>query len=334
MWPKLTEENFLDVFLAYVSDNYVHHISEIENTCPYDLNLGHDDKVWQQVLVWYSCERKDHNGMTILDKFVNNFVDDERFRKKLLQIKDITYDKFLIRKSPDERNIILATSISDGREYAIEIMGTMQHVYTKDRSFEGRIHPWHNDGTYRTLGLLKVMMGEAEQLEKQGVLTLKNTRKLRWMLFGRYQDQAESIAISSKPKSTTLLKQFPRGWINAICISLKINKKLVKKEKIKKIAEVLTTPSSLKFIVDGLSENQKLALKLTLEKDGTIKHSILCKRVGEDDTDWYWDDVPSSVVGELRRLGLLIVGKKIIKNRNYKVAVIPSDVATQLTRYL
>ena len=38
-----------------------------------------------------------------------------------------------------------------------------------------------------------------------------------------YQKRAESITISSNPKSTTLLKNFPAEWVNAICTSLKIN---------------------------------------------------------------------------------------------------------------
>ena len=47
-----------------------------------------------------------------------------------------------------------------------------------------------------------------------------------------------------------------------------------------------------------------------------------------------WEEESDSVVGSLRRLGLLMVGKKRINNREYKVAVIPIDVAVQLTHYL
>ncbi|MCY4491651.1 MAG: hypothetical protein OXC46_09375 [Thaumarchaeota archaeon] len=47
-----------------------------------------------------------------------------------------------------------------------------------------------------------------------------------------------------------------------------------------------------------------------------------------------WEYESNSVVGSLRRLGLLMVGKKRIKNKEYKVAAIPIDVASQLVHYL
>ena len=334
MRPKITEENFQEFFWDYITQNYGHLISDYRNECPYNLDLDNAEMEWKQILTWFSYDRKDHNGITLLDKFVDQYIDDKRLATKILQMTSLFFDTFLITRSADANNIMMLRSITNRKKYAVETVGLNNDIYQKDRYFMGRIHPWHEDGTHKIIGIASVSQGNDDELARKGFITPRLAEQIFKNLEGDSQKRAESIPISSHLKSATLLKNFPAEWINVICISLKINSKLRKREKIKKIAKVLTTPSSLKFLVDGLSEEQKTALKLTLEKGGAIKHSILCKRVGPDDTSLNWEEESDSVVGSLRRLGLLMVGKKIIKNRNYKVAVIPSDVAAQLTRYL
>ena len=233
MRPKITEENFLEFFWEYVIKNYGQLALNYRDECPYNLDLGNDEMDWKQILTWFSLDRKDHNGMTLLDKFVDLYIDDKRLGTKILQMKSLFYDTFLITRSVDANNIMMLKSTTNGKEYAVEAVGTIIHAYQKGRHFLGRIHPWHEDGTYRLTGIVCVKLSQEDELESKGFITPRIAEQIFQSFQNDYQDRAESITISSSPKSTTLLKNFPAEWVNAICISLKINSELRKKEKIK-----------------------------------------------------------------------------------------------------
>ncbi len=97
---------------------------------------------------------------------------------------------------------------------------------------------------------------------------------------------------------------------------------------------VLTTKNLLEHVVTSLSEHDRIALRFVLKKGGIVKYANLCRRVGRDDTQLSWKEKPTSAVGRLRRHGLLVVGKKRIMTKTYKVAIIPADIVTVLESYM
>lgn len=324
--PRITEENFLDLFGQYIGWKYGPTILDFYSACPYDLDFDDEELVYKQVMTWFAYERKNAFGRTLVDEFVDEFVYDERLGSKILQMKSLVHDTFLIQRSADARNIILVTAESSGRTFEVEVMGNSPDVYKEGRAFTGRIHPWHEDGTYRMTGITKILISDEELFGRHGIITPEMTM-LHKKILQELQERAESITVSTKPKAITLLRKLPIEWVDGICDSLNVDMWCLKKEKVMRIASALTSRNFLKQIVAGLSEDERIALRFVLKKGGSAKYSDLCRRVGRDDTEWSWVEKSASTVGRLRRHGLLVVGKKRIMTRTYKVAAIPADVA-------
>lgn len=297
------------------------------NECPYDLDLDNDELAYKQVLTWFAYDRKNAFGKTIIDEFVNKFVDDKKLRSKILQMKNLTYDTFFIQRSADARNMIRVVAESSGKIFEVEIMGNNPDVYKEGRIFTGRIHPWHEDGTYRVTGITKILVSDEDLFRQHDT---HDVDLIFQKMERQFQEKAESITISTTPKAATLLRQLPIEWVDRICDSLYLDMWCVKKEKIKMIVSILTSKNLLEQVVAGLSEDERIALRFVLKKGGSVKHADLCRRVGRDDTQWSWSEKSFSTVGRLRRHGLLVVGKKRIMTKTYKVAAIPADVAMVL----
>ena len=105
--------------------------------------------------------------MTILDKFVDQYVDDKRLATKILQMTSLFFDTFLITRSANANNIMMLRSITNRKEYAVETVGLNNHIYQKDRYFMGRIHPWREDGTHKIIGIASVSQDRNEELERE-----------------------------------------------------------------------------------------------------------------------------------------------------------------------
>ena len=83
----------------YVNTLYRDVIPHYYDKCPYDMDLDDDDQRYAQTATWFLYERKNHAGKTILDEFVDKFVDDKKLGTKILQMKNPIHDTFLIEKT-------------------------------------------------------------------------------------------------------------------------------------------------------------------------------------------------------------------------------------------
>ncbi|MFN3654226.1 MAG: hypothetical protein ACK4TO_02735 [Candidatus Nitrosotenuis sp.] len=66
--------------------------------------------MYKQILRWFILERKNSSGKTVLDEFVDEFVDDPGLGTKMLQLKNLVHNTFFILKGPDASNRILVES--------------------------------------------------------------------------------------------------------------------------------------------------------------------------------------------------------------------------------
>lgn len=333
MHPRITEDNFPEMLGDYAKWKYGDRVYDYYDACPYDLDFDSDDLVYKQIMTWLAYEKKDSSGRSLIDELVDNFVDDHRLGLKILHAQDLVHDTFFIQRSADHNKRMRVQALSSGKTFEVEVFGRHPENYVAGASFSGMIHPWYDDGTYRTTGIAKLMIDRKEP--GGNLVPPLVTPDMFWKKFAQdFQKKAESITISAMPMARTLLRQFPAEWVDGICDSLDMDSRDTKKRKVERIASALTSPDSLERIVGCLSGSEKTALMHVLKKDGCAKYSDLCRRAGADDTKWWWDKRPTSAVGVLRRHGLLVVGKKRIMTRTYKVAAIPADVAVVLRRFL
>jgi hypothetical protein len=146
----------------------------------------------------------------------------------------------------------------------------------------------------------------------------------------RYVKDVESIIISKRSTLHGMLNKLPYVWIDGICTSLLLNRRGKKKEKVKRIVEILVNSQHLNELVNSFPKDSQNALLLIKEKGGVVKYRELVNRYS-DDTKFDWEkEPPISPIGLLRRHCLVIVGRMLIGNRFYKVILIPSEILQRL----
>lgn len=337
--PKVTEENCVDLAWQYFLAKYGDEVLDHRDECPYDLNVGSDEFEYKQVATWLLCERKDQLGRTVIDEFVESFVDDPGTASRLLQMKDLVHDTFVMEGPPDRDMVMEVVSESTGEKFAVQMQGASPEIYQMGRAFTGRIHPWYDNGTHRTTGIITIELdgprggGGEGGFVARGAITPGMIDMLLEQMRDDLQESAESITITPTSGTRTLLRELPAEWVDGIYDSLRIGRRgLAKREKIRRISSALASESGLERVVRGLSGDEVAALRLVLGKGGRVKYRALCRKVGADDTGWDWRPRPGSTVGRLRRHGLLVVGRQRISGRAYKVAAIPADVIAPLER--
>ena len=120
-----------------------------------------------------------------------------------------------------------------------------------------------------------------------------------------------------------------------IFTSLFLDKKGKKKEKVKRIVQVLVNSQRLNDLVNNtLPKDSQQALLFIKERGGVVKYKEIVKKY-VDDTNLSWEkDPPNSPIGLLRRHGLVIVGKMLINNKFYKVILIPKEILEKLSSWI
>ena len=332
MNQEVTEDNFVQQVKDFSEWKYSKDISKSLNSCPYDLDFDDEDHIAKQIFTWFVYDRiNPKTGITILEEFVEHFVKDEILASKILKVKDLFFDEFKILQSKGD--VVVVKSKRREKIYTVQLMCPPQ-IFLNDRSFLGRIHPWHKNGTYRTCGILKIMKSDKEILQNHGFITGDIANMIQEKFMQEFQDNKESIYITQRSKISPSLKKYPIEWINQMCKSLHLDSKnLKKKQKAELISSVLTS-KLLCDIVKDLSEDEKIGLEFIMKKMGTVKYSDIQKRLGKDDTKINWEKTTvQSTIGLLRRKALLLVGVQRIKTRNYKVVMIASDVLVTLRNY-
>jgi len=152
----------------------------------------------------------------------------------------------------------------------------------------------------------------------------------------RLREEQDKKMISVNSKLQTALNKCPAHWVEAIHKNLDLPRRSRNKERVKDICSYYARSEGVKKAVKELIEDEIEALKLTLQKGGWVKYGELSRRFGDENEDsWWWaDEPPESVIGRLRSFGLLFVGRAPVKSRLYKVAVIPVELREPLSSLL
>lgn len=327
---EVTEDNFLSLLWSYADEKYGEQVRRSYRDCPYDLEFNNNENLtYKHARTWFVLERKNPSGTTVLDEFVDKFVDDALLASNIRQMKELKYGVFAALERPDKYDM-LDVRDSNGRTFRLQVTPGASMI-GPGWSIQSMVHPWYEDGTYRVTGAVAIFQSERDAPPADPDTDLAG-RLPSWFIRRFYADQkkVESITITPESRCDTLLKKLPKGWVDWMFISLKIKKKaVVKKEKIQAISSALTHTRSLRRIIGTLIDEECRALALVVVKGGRIRYGDLCRRTGGDDTPRSQrkdSEVVTTPVGRLRSYGLLVVGRVRISSRTYKMAVIPADV--------
>ncbi len=315
----VNQGNCLSVFLEYVNDNYGNQIEKVlgSDDCPYDTSMLNDELAYKDILFWFAIERTDATGRGLADEFAEKFLKSSpELAAELLGIKNVIKGTFVVLGR--DAGTVRLRKEDDSREYAVSYSGDSK-IYTAGRVLETRIYKWN--GAYRFCGITRARLTDEEIYRRSGFIMPELA--MRWYEEGAMK-RAESIVLRPYSKLSSILNKYSANWVDGIANALGIDTKLLKGEKIRRIAIVLTSDSicGLRGKLPGESLD---ILRLVMSNGGFVKYGEL--KGWKDDTGPSWGEAPpKSPIGMLRLYGLIAVGRMPISSKMYKVAIIPADI--------
>ncbi len=267
-----------------------------------------DEKWYNNFLAWLLFEKVlPETGMTIAEEFVENTPDlSPEMKEKVLQIKYIIRSKFLVIS---KNGLIL--KIKDMKRHDVyKVKLGSPHPVSPNSLITGRIHPFGE--YYRFTGVFNISISP---------LILDPD-----VLFGAHEKtelkRFESILLRRSSSLQAILNKYPHHWIDWMCKDYSLKGRL-KKEKVQEVKHKIV--NDLPQIVLNLPEKSKEVLVFCIKQGGVVKYGQL--KNYDDDMDFFWDDKNTpSTIGILRQKGLMIVGKMVFGERQFKVAFIPIEI--------
>jgi len=151
-----------------------------------------------------------------------------------------------------------------------------------------------------------------------------------------YCGEKDNLDISLNLTLRQALKHIPVDWLNAIASQYKLEPVPRRREREKALACKMLVPESLIRALREERAEVRKALAQILASGGHHDSSALIERYGSiDDDGFYWvDKPPKSVIGRLRLLGFVYIGRAVLDAEERQVAVVPVDLRKMLSRIL
>jgi len=160
-------------------------------------------------------------------------------------------------------------------------------------------------------------------------------------ILGRRLEQAlrenhEKTPLPKNLRLHSLLKALPVEWLDAICETVDIGHRPLRKDREKALGALLTDPDELEGVLYQLAPEEIDALRFLLGHDGVCKAMLITRRFGDDSGDaHFWSESPpASVLGQLRLRGLVFVGSMIHGKQKHRTAAIPAELRQPLSAAL
>jgi len=173
--------------------------------------------------------------------------------------------------------------------------------------------------------------------EKDNSIERYLLRSIQEELEKKWKEKEDKKGISKDARLKIELSKLPSHWVKAIYYQLGYVEDVSKKEQIQYITHILCNRKFLKKVLVELSRSSLFIIKYLLEKGGWATFQSLSRQANTDESNdgWWWvEEPPLSPLGQLRVRGLVFVGRAPVKNRLYKIAVIPRELRKLLKEIL
>ena len=316
----IDEENVNQAIFDYANEKYGEQSEElfrryIDEFPEKHVEMPHETWI-NNFLAWLFFEKVlPQTGMTIAEEFAENTPElSPEMKENVLHMKNIIRSKFLVISK--KGSFLKIRDRKRGDVYNVKIL-TENPIYP-NTVINGRIHPFGEH--YRFAGVFQ-MSTSPLILDPE-------------VLFGAYENDAlkkiESIPLRQSSSLKSIMNKYPAHWIDWMCMHYGLKEGL-KKDKIRRIEDKFI--NDLPQVVLKLPDKSKEALAFCIEQGGVVKYGKL--KNYDDDMDFFWkEENPVSTIGMLRQKGLIIVGKMVFGDRNFKVAFIPVEIREELTSVL
>ncbi|WP_016731283.1 hypothetical protein [Saccharolobus islandicus] len=289
-----------------------------------DYNIN-SEAFYLDFMLWYGLYHKDpKTNMTFLEEVIQKFDRDTTNKVKNMKIVSGDFSIRDLLKINSEPFVKLLNR--DMGEFLVKINQSIWEDLNEIKNTHIlRCHIINYGGTYYLFGVVEYI----PLVNELGFLTPAAIDKAVERIDNMKLKEIENVNVTERMTLKQCLSKYPATWINEICESLNV-KARVKKEKIDEIAKIYL--ENTEKILEKLPGKSIEILRLILNKGGFIKYSELSKKFMDDTTYFYHN--PKTPLGILRFYCIVFVGKMNIKGRNYKVAIIPSDMREKLRNYI
>lgn len=320
------EFEVVGAMIKYVLDDYLDLAVEASRSCPDHAGQEEFDHLIKGMWGVYMAVLPE-TGQRVIYKFADRHVKDPVIAAKIRGITHLIRGTFYVTRT--SRDLFTLVHEKDDTPYKVVATSEMQSLLWPGTSIHCIIYPWGSDNIYRLA--VMVVAETPRNLMKEAIT------KLQKRIYKPSQDKEESMQVSINSSLAPILKKYPSPWIKDMCVNLKIRPMKKHKERTEAIAGRLTR--GIKKVLDELSDDEITCLLHVYIMGGYAKYGQLYKKFGKTGDDgppynWSSNENTMSPIGLLRTKGLLVVGKMKMGTRNYKVAMIASDVMRSLGKTL
>ncbi|MBE0523777.1 MAG: hypothetical protein IBX40_05515 [Methanosarcinales archaeon] len=316
----INEENVNQAIYEYANEKYGNQAYEqfrryVDEFPEKDWELP--DETWvNNFLAWLFFEKVlPQTGLTIAEEFAENTPElSSEMKENVLNMKNIIRSKFLVISK--KGSFLKIRDGKKGNVYNVKII--TENPIFPNSEINGRIHQFSDH--YRFAGVFQ-MSTSPLILDPRVLLGAFENDKLK---------KIESIPLRRVSSLKSILNKYPAHWIDWMCMHYGLKGGL-KKDKVLRIEDKIV--NDLLQIVLKLQDKSKEALALCIEQGGVVKYAKL--KNYDDDMDFFWkEENPVSTIGMLRQKGLMVVGKMVFGDRQFKVAFIPVEIREGLKSVL
>lgn len=319
---RLNEDNFLQVLVDWAQSAYGSELARHGGEYPHMTDFETEEQMTKQILIWFVLEwTNPRTSTTLVEEFVDRFVKDPALAAKVGQFGRAFYGTFRIVQRVSDCTYVVTNPVTKKR-YRVKLRTPIPSG--AELTFNGYIHPWEADGTHRATGILTF-----REAQPTPFITPDMQDDLFRMMMKEKQDRYESVPVSAATRLSTYLKNQPIELVNAVSGFLNVPEGR-KKEKISGIRTALSGGGAARVLKSLPEKELACLLYVRQSPQKAAKYGGLERRFGDDDFDPYGPGRARSTIGRLREKGLLVVGRKAMGSKRYKVAVAPADLGAAL----
>ncbi len=141
-------------------------------------------------------------------------------------------------------------------------------------------------------------------------------------------DEASFIKLNPHAPAVDNFVELPIEWINAMSNFWQRPEHKLKRDNVLEIVSYFLSPAFRNDVPQHLSREDKECLAYVIERNNQVSYSEASKMFGPEHNDGYWwtQDIPKSTLGNLRMMGLLIVGEMHMENNVQRMVMIPKEI--------
>lgn len=149
-------------------------------------------------------------------------------------------------------------------------------------------------------------------------------------------DEASFIKLNPQAPAEENFAELPIEWINAMSNFWQRPEHKLKRDNILEIIRYFVSPEFREDLPQHLSREDKECLAFISERNNQVSYSEASKMFGPEHNDGYWwtQDIPKSTLGNLRMMGLIIVGEMHMENNVQRMVMIPNEILSVVKKLL